>query len=470
MTSSYAAYEVLAAPVAVIRGSRIVFANHALLELADQTFAALENTQPQLLFDPHSGAKFVLRAQQTIEARLSNGMWVEYTIAPLAGEWIISFHDITRQRLLEEALYDGEYLLRLLAEHISDLLSLYHLDGSMIYYSPSYERILEYHPHELNQLSITDLIHPDETPHMRQVIQQIIDGNTSITRLEYRIRSKSGIYLMMEAEITLINTTGDGEKMLLVSSRDVSERHRAQAALIEQGRLAAALQNERELSALKNQVMERISHEFRTPLAVIATAASLVQRYSNQMSEQRREEHLGTIQQQVEHLSEVLTDILRVMKGNEYPVYRVVVPLEPLLQTLVASFRAKHPERHIQYHNASVLAEGRIDPDLLQDIVEPLLTNALKYSDTASSISLSAERQQNMLILHIRDQGIGIPMPDQAHVTQAFFRASNIDERSGLGLGLRIAKDAAQRLGGTLEIQSVEGAGTTVTVRLPLSD
>jgi two-component system, sensor histidine kinase and response regulator len=258
--------------------------------------------------------------------------------------------------------------------------------------------------------------------------------------------------------------------MVLVSSRDVSERHRAQAALIEQGRLAAALQNERELSALKNQVMERISHEFRTPLAVIATAASLVQRYSNQMSEQRREEHLGTIQQQVEHLSEVLTDILRVMKGNEYPVYRVVIPLEPLLQTLVASFRAKHPERHIQYHNASVLAEGRIDPDLLQDIVEPLLTNALKYSDTASSISLSAERQQNMLILHIRDQGIGIPMPDQAHVTQAFFRASNIDERSGLGLGLRIAKDAAQRLGGTLEIQSVEGAGTTVTVRLPLSD
>jgi signal transduction histidine kinase len=105
---------------------------------------------------------------------------------------------------------------------------------------------------------------------------------------------------------------------------------------------------------------------------------------------------------------------------------------------------------------------------LLRHILSNLLSNAVKYSKPGTPVRGSTRREGNNAVFTIADQGIGIPAEAQAKVFQAFFRAGNAGSFAGTGLGLVVVKRCVDLHGGTISIQSVEGAGTTVRVSLPL--
>jgi signal transduction histidine kinase len=108
------------------------------------------------------------------------------------------------------------------------------------------------------------------------------------------------------------------------------------------------------------------------------------------------------------------------------------------------------------------------DPRLLRQIAANLISNAIKYSPQGSEVRIFLERDNGHVVMTVRDQGIGIPEADQRRLFTPFQRASNVGEVSGTGLGLAIVKQAVELQGGSVELGSKVGAGTTVIVKIPV--
>jgi signal transduction histidine kinase len=111
----------------------------------------------------------------------------------------------------------------------------------------------------------------------------------------------------------------------------------------------------------------------------------------------------------------------------------------------------------------------RLDASLLRKILMNLLSNALKYSGENSVITVRAGCELQELTITVQDQGIGISKEDQAHLFEQFFRAPSVITEPGTGLGLYIIAKYLELMGGTIDLQSAPGQGTTVTIALPLT-
>jgi signal transduction histidine kinase len=217
--------------------------------------------------------------------------------------------------------------------------------------------------------------------------------------------------------------------------------------------------------------MTTLSHEFRTPLSIILASNELLERYFDRLTPARRDECLATIKTQIMHLREMLDDIATLVAEVDFaPRFNPnAVDLAQTVHEMVENFRASVGNSYI----IDFQADGDLNPIsadtvLLRTILKNLLSNAVKYSYTGKPIYCGLSRQGDEALLTVRDQGIGIPSDEQGHIFDTFHRASNALNTGGLGLGLRIVRDYVKLHQGTVSIESEEGKGTTVIVRLPV--
>lgn len=282
----------------------------------------------------------------------------------------------------------------------------------------------------------------------------------------HRVLDASVITGMM---VTLIISAAVGHmrEMGLALRREMAERKRTTEIQIEKERLQAALEKEKELVQLKNRFMNIISHEFRTPLAIIQSSTELVERYGGQLSPTRRAECLTTIKAQVHHINEMLNDMALVVENEiDYLEFKPTeTDLEAFCKQLAAdmALAKNHP---IQFQAIGDLRHVYADTRLLHHILNNLLSNAVKYSAEGSPVHFTAQQQNDEIILTIQDYGIGIPLPDQERIFDTFYRASNVGNISGTGLGLRIVRDYLALHRGTIDMVSKPNGGSIFTVRL----
>lgn len=230
-----------------------------------------------------------------------------------------------------------------------------------------------------------------------------------------------------------------------------------------------ALRKEQELSALKSQFAMVASHEFRTPLAILQSSAQIVHRHWDQIDPAMRDRKFNMMYQQVNHLTALLDQMLlitRVDDGDLELKLRRTDVIE-LVTTLLEAETAD--ARVVTCDLADDLRQIVIDPDVLQRIVVNLVSNALKFSEDHTPVRLSGQVADGHLVLAVSDNGIGIPVREQPRIFQRFFRASNVDARPGVGLGLSIVELFVQHLGGTVHFESEEDVGSTFTCRIPLA-
>ena len=233
--------------------------------------------------------------------------------------------------------------------------------------------------------------------------------------------------------------------------------------------LRAALDNERELVRMKSQFVNTVSHEFRTPLGVILSSADILAHYLDRLSPDLRAQHLRDIQdssQQMSLMLEQVLDLGRIESGKSGCQHGLIA-LTPLLQRLADESHSASGT------NVRLLVEGDLsnaqaDESLLRHILLNLLSNACKYSSAAALIEFTAQRDGEDAVFIVRDHGIGIPAHEVAQMFESFTRASNVADTPGTGLGLAIVQRCVVLHGGTIRLDSIEGKGTTVTVRLPL--
>ncbi len=230
--------------------------------------------------------------------------------------------------------------------------------------------------------------------------------------------------------------------------------------------LLDALSKEKKLGELKSRFVSMASHEFRTPLSTILSSAYLIEKYSEESDQKKREKHLNRIISSVNNLINILNEFLSVGKIEEGKVALNLSEfnLSKLIQSIVSDLNSLLKKgQNIEFNH---LGNNIIyfESTLLKNIILNLLSNAIKFSPEDSKIAISTFADESQIKLIIKDNGIGISKEDQGHLMERFFRASNAVNIQGTGLGLHIVSKYVERLGGTMTFESEIEKGTTFTI------
>jgi signal transduction histidine kinase len=228
---------------------------------------------------------------------------------------------------------------------------------------------------------------------------------------------------------------------------------------------------ERAIDRQKDEFLSLASHELKTPLTSIKGFTQvLLGRATKSGTPEREQRALRTIAEQVDRMTRLVGELLDIARIDTRQLSLQLLPLN--LRELVA--RIVEQVQFGTTRHALVLAEGDPvsivgDADRLEQVVTNLLENAVKYSPDGGWIEVSIEQRADEAHVVIRDNGIGIPQEQIAHLFTRFYRAQNVASTiSGLGLGLYISHQIVLRHGGRIDVTSREGLGSAFRVVLPL--
>ncbi|NJL97883.1 MAG: histidine kinase [Synechococcaceae cyanobacterium SM2_3_2] len=227
----------------------------------------------------------------------------------------------------------------------------------------------------------------------------------------------------------------------------------------------------RQLSDLKQKIFAMASHELRTPLSTILISAQSLE--SNRLSPDQLSKIYGRIRSSAKLMTQLLNDLLTLNRAEagKLAFSPELVNLTVLCNQWIEAVQSSLEDPHdIDICLDQACQKVFVDPKLIQSIVVNLVSNALKYSPQKGSILFSLTCDQTHIWIKIRDQGIGIPESDQAHLFNTFYRGSNVGDIPGTGLGLAVVQTCAFLHQGTIAFESSLGSGTTFIVTIPRVD
>ena len=250
--------------------------------------------------------------------------------------------------------------------------------------------------------------------------------------------------------------------------KEVKERVEAELQLrSKEEQLQKALSSEKELNELKSRFVSTASHEFRTPLATILSSASIILKYNKEEEQSNREKHIAKIKNAVNHLTGLLNDFLSLSKLEEGRVNIMVesFPLAELLEEIAEDLSGiKKNGQELRFDHLMNI-DLNTDRNILKNILFNIVSNAVKYSE--EDIQIRVTDHNDKISIAVIDKGIGIPGEDQKHLFTRFFRATNVGNIQGTGLGLNIVKRYCELLSASIDINSEFGEGTTVEITIP---
>lgn len=217
---------------------------------------------------------------------------------------------------------------------------------------------------------------------------------------------------------------------------------------------------------LKNDFISSVSHELRTPLTAIKGWAETLQEGAGPETTAKGMNVIIRESERLSGLVEELLDFSRLQNGR----LRLIVSRLDILSELdeavyMFTDRARTEHKQLHYEETTALPPVYGDVDRLRQVFVNIIDNALKYTSPGGTITVSSREDSGWVRVSIRDTGCGIPAEHLPNVKKKFYKANQLVR--GSGIGLAVADEIARLHGGSLDIQSQEGAGTTVTFSLP---
>lgn len=243
-----------------------------------------------------------------------------------------------------------------------------------------------------------------------------------------------------------------------------------------------------ELDHLKSEFVSRVSHELRTPLTTIKALTRLLQR--DDVGEAKQREYLETISIECDRQIDLILNLLDLSR-IEGGVFRISMERVDLADVVASCVKAELAAAERRKHSLQIGSIQNLppvcgDPKNLRRVVSNLIENSIKYTPDGGLISLSANVKEDYVALHVADNGRGIPKKDLPVLFDKFYRgnpaqhsaaaaAAETGEEfledadiSGVGLGLYLAKDVMERMGGKISVETEVGKGSTFTLHLPV--
>jgi len=381
----------------------------------------------------------------------------------------VEAHLQARLRESEAQLYEAGLRYQTLVEQIPVLTYRASLDDRhrLLYISPQAQDWLGYSPQQCIDAPDwwAQVIHPDD---LARIVNSTwrSNGEVAKTSSEYRMVTRTGQELWVRDGARAACDEQGRTLFVQGAITDITERKRFQEEM------GVSLAREHELNELKTRFITTVSHEFRTPLSRILSAAELIERYGEKITPEKRRNYVDQIRASITFIADMLQEVLLV--GNYEAGIATVdvkpIDLEQFCVELVQQMQIALGRRcRLIFDSRGDCLSARIDTRVLKQILSNLLNNAIRYSTQPDpTVEFTLECDGNRAIFRITDHGIGIPDEDQHRIFDAFFRGSNVSLIAGTGLGLAVVRNAVQAHRGEISFQSERDKGTTFTVSLPL--
>ncbi|MFW9829238.1 MAG: PAS domain S-box protein, partial [Candidatus Thorarchaeota archaeon] len=365
----------------------------------------------------------------------------------------------------------SEEKYRFITENINDIITLYDDRLDLIFINGTHENILGYSKEEMFGKSALEFLHPDD---IKRAKKNLREGQG---RGKFKIRTKDNSYKWMDVNgRALIDS--EGNQRILIVSRDITKEKEIEKRLRE-SELELKKKNRelKKLNFLKNEFLCRASHELKAPLTTISGNAQLAMNLYNTNSNPELFVMLKEIQDKCEQLTRIINKLIASSKLETSKI-ELQTSKEDLLsliklcvdevQTLVKmkNLRFKLDLKH------PIISKFNIDH--IHEVITNLLTNAINYSPLGTIIEIKSVVKSNIIVISIKDEGIGFTEDEKKRIFQKFSRIRrNIKDFDllieGSGLGLYISRKIIELHGGEIWVESQgRNKGSTFYFTLPL--
>lgn len=224
-----------------------------------------------------------------------------------------------------------------------------------------------------------------------------------------------------------------------------------------------------EMEKLRQEFISNVSHEIQSPLTSIRGFALALN--NNQLSDEERAHYLGIIETESIRLSQLSANLLKLtsLESNHHPFERKQYRLDRQLRAVILACEPQWLDKSIDMDVSLEEVEIVADPDLMNQVWMNLIHNSIKFTPNGGKISVRLQLREREAAVSIIDTGIGIGEEDLPRIFERFYKADKSRNRKGggSGLGLSIVKKIVDLHGGSIDVQSQLGKGTSITVRLP---
>jgi len=369
--------------------------------------------------------------------------------------------DITKQKRLQ-------VVQELLATYIRGLISLNDKDRNYIYVSPSFKELTGWDPEELVGKCSFDFYHPDDIPRLIEYRNANIRGEIGDDEsIELRYLKKDGTYIWIEINARWIFDEYEQTNRTVISAQVIDKKKQ------EEQKILSELEEVKKLNQLKTSFLQFVSHEFKTPLAVMKALCEVVKMdiEGGEVDIAQLTTDVNSIDKEILGLVELIEDVLvleELESGSINLRFRsqsIISIVEDVNERL--SLKNKNGDKAtINIIGIPQSVPG--DSKYLALIFRNLLSNAFKYSEGRPTPIVTIHYFDNQCVISVKDFGIGIPEKELNNLFDNFYRASNVGKIDGTGLGLSLVKKFVTMHGGNIVCMSKENEGTEMYVSLPV--
>jgi signal transduction histidine kinase/GAF domain-containing protein len=227
-----------------------------------------------------------------------------------------------------------------------------------------------------------------------------------------------------------------------------------------------------ELDRKKDEFLSVASHELRTPLTTIKGYTQLLAQTVNDATPEERAAYLTAVLGEIDRMMGLISELLDVsrIETNRLQIHRQPIAWADFIERRASAFRVQNSMRTIVFEHEPIDTIVHADPDRMRQVVDNLISNAVKYSGEGTQIEIRVSAHDGIIETAVIDHGIGIPRDEIPQLFERFHRARNVSSRyyGGLGLGLYISRAIVEAHGGVITIESEEGKGSRFTLQLPI--
>lgn len=387
--------------------------------------------------------------------------WNELSLSPVPDpeSGVIKYyvgiqHDVTDRRVAEQQLIQAISNMDAVFTLSPDGVVTIGGDGTITHLNPAAEDLL-------------GCASGDMTGQPLKQLMRYVAGLTANTATRKRLRRAFRLALERESLPVEFELIRPQFRILLLSIRRVGNGGHSMVCYLRD------ITREARLDRMKSDFLSTAAHELRTPMASILGFAELLLSRRD-FDEALRDELLTTILRQAQRLTSLLNDLLdlaRIESGQEEVFNMIETDLGELLTIVTRDFIMPGDDRRVQLEMDTPLPRVRLDRNKFEQALLNVLSNAFKYSPNGGEIvtRVTAHRHdaQPMIAIRVSDKGIGMTPEQAASAFERFYRADNTGDIAGTGLGLPLAREILRAHGGDVELVSVSGEGSTVTLWLP---